>query len=83
MNSTTVRITEETREALRQMAREANAPMQEVLARAVEAYRRQCFLERANDAYAELRADPVAWQEELAERALWDATLADGLEHDE
>ena len=82
MSSTTVRIKLETREALRRLAEEEAEPMQEVLAHAVEAYRRQRFLERANESYAELRADPVAWQAELDERALWDGTLLDGLEND-
>jgi hypothetical protein len=57
--------------------------MQDVLAEAVEAYRRQRFLEGANAEYAALRADPTAWAEEQAERAAWDATLADGLEGEE
>jgi hypothetical protein len=38
------------------------------------------FLEEVNAAYARLRADPKAWQEELAERQLWDRALRDGLE---
>jgi hypothetical protein len=33
-----------------------------------------------NAAYAALRADPVAWQQELAERAAWDVTLMDVFE---
>jgi hypothetical protein len=33
-----------------------------------------------NRAYAVLKADPKAWKEERQERALWDGTLADGLE---
>ena len=80
MGSTTVRIREETREALRQLANEVGEPMQEVLAKAVEVYRRQHILERANAAYAALRADPEAWQSEQQERREWEATLADGLE---
>jgi hypothetical protein len=40
---------------------------------------RQCFLEGVNADFADLRNDPTAWQEELAERATWDCTLADGL----
>lgn len=56
--------------------------MQGVLARAVEAYRRRLFLEAANAEYASLRADPEAWAEELTERKVWDATLADGLHDD-
>jgi len=39
-------MSEETRETLRELAREARRPMQEILADAVEAYRRQRLLER-------------------------------------
>jgi hypothetical protein len=35
-----------------------------------------------NAAYAALRNDPQAWGEELAERALWDRALDDGLQED-
>jgi hypothetical protein len=38
------------------------------------------FLEACNAAYTELKQDPERWQEELEERALWEATLADGLD---
>jgi len=37
------------------------------------------FLETANAAFANLRADPAAWQAEREERALWEGTLADDL----
>jgi hypothetical protein len=77
---TTVRIKEETRAVLRELAKQAHEPMQETLAKAVETYRRQQFLEQASAAYAALRADPEAWRGELEERALWDTTLPDGLE---
>ncbi len=79
MASTTVRIKEETRALLREMSNETNEPMHEILARALEQYRRQLFLERADAEYAALRADPEAWRVEQEERAAWDATLADGL----
>ena len=45
--------------------------------------RYQWLIEETNRAYAALRADPEAWREELAERALWDATLLDGLDANE
>lgn len=80
MVSTTVRVSKETREALRELAEQSGEPMHRVLAKAVEAYRRQRFWEQTNAAYAALRADPEAWQEELQERRDWEATLADGLE---
>ncbi len=82
MATTTVRVTEETHAALRDLAMETGEPMQEVVAKAVEAYRRRLFLEAANADYARLRADPQAWAEELEERRLWDSTLLDGLEDD-
>ena len=44
------------------------------------AARRKKLIQASNEAYAKLRRNPKAWKEELEERALWDATLADGLE---
>jgi bifunctional DNA-binding transcriptional regulator/antitoxin component of YhaV-PrlF toxin-antitoxin module len=44
---------------------------------------RERLLREADEAYAALRADPEAWKEELAERALWERTLMDGLDPDE
>jgi hypothetical protein len=37
------------------------------------------LLDQANAAFARLKQDPQAWAEELAERALWESTLLDGL----
>lgn len=78
MARTTVRMTEETRAVLRELAQESNETMQQVLAKAVKAYRRQGILERTNAAYAALRADQRAWRDLREERAAWDATLTDG-----
>lgn len=44
--------------------------------------RRRQFWEKFNAAYTALREDPEAWKEELEERALWEATLADGLDEE-
>jgi hypothetical protein len=46
---------------------------------AAEELRRRQFLERLNDGYAALRADPRTWQAIEDERGSWDATLCDGL----
>ena len=67
MASTTVRISRETQETLRELAEQAGEPMHKVLSKAVESYRRQYILEKANAAYAALRDNPKAWQEEQAE----------------
>jgi len=80
MSTTTVRISESTRRALRDLARERGVSMAELLDEAVERLRRESVLEQANAAYAALRADPGAWADEQEERAEWEATLSDGLE---
>ncbi|HZB57839.1 MAG TPA: toxin-antitoxin system protein [Actinomycetota bacterium] len=69
-----------THELLHKLAAATGEPLQKVLERAVENYRREQFYAELDAAYARLQADPVAWEEELAERAEWDATLADGLD---
>jgi hypothetical protein len=40
----------------------------------------QRILEQANKAYAEMQKDPLEWKEYQDEVALWDSTLADGLD---
>ena len=79
MNSTTVRVSDETRSTLRELARRTGEPMQTILDRAVAEYRRRCFFAELQDAFSALRNDPDAWAAERAERAEWDATLGDGL----
>jgi hypothetical protein len=51
--------------------------------KAVREFERQRYFEERNAGCARLRADPVEWQAELAERREWDATLADGSGPDE
>ncbi len=82
MESLTLRITKTAHRKLKLLAAHEHMPMQAVLDKAVEAYRRRVFLEGANESYATLRKNPAAWKDLLKERAAWDATLADGLEDD-
>lgn len=79
MSSSTVRVTSETRAAIQELAKESNQSMQALIAGAVEQYRRQLVLQRANASYAALRARPKAWAEEEKERRLWNNSLADNL----
>jgi predicted transcriptional regulator len=79
MAQTTVRVSEATREVLREIARTDGRPMQALLEEAVELLRRRRFLDAVNAGYAAYRADAEGWQEELADREAWDATLVDGL----
>ena len=83
MAGATVKIDAETYAKLKEAAAETGKPMIEVLAKAVEAYRRRAFLEGVNADFAALRENRRAWAEEQSERAAWDATLADDLEGDE
>jgi predicted DNA-binding protein len=76
----TVRVSEHTHATLRNLAAETGEPMQELIAEAVEAFRRRRILELTNTAYAAMRSDPEIWQEELEEREAWDTILRDGLE---
>jgi len=77
MPSTTVRISKGTRETLRDLAAKSGESMHTIIDRAIEEYRRQSFIEKANKAYLALRENPEAWETELKERREWDATLGD------
>src|SRR5262249_12176448 len=83
MPTPTVRISAASHQLLKDLAEQTGQTMMEVLAKALDAYRRKLFFQQLNAGYAELRADPEAWAEHLAERKLWDATLMDGLDPDE
>ena len=80
MSATTIRVSRETHRILRELAKEANVPIGEFLKGVIEDVQRRRLLAEANAAYAALRNDPEAWEEEQRERALWDSTLTDGLE---
>ena len=80
MASETVRIKSETHAKLKELSERSGEAMPVILEKAVEAFRRQRFLEEVNQSFASLRENPRAWSEEVAERHDWDATLADGLE---
>ena len=82
MPSPIVRVSENARRSLGDLAAKMDKPMQAILDEAVEAYRRRCFLREANEAYKALRNDPKVWKAELQERRAWDAALSDGLDED-
>jgi hypothetical protein len=75
-----IRVPDATHSILRELADETGQSMQDILSEAVEEMRRRRMFELANAAYASMRENEDEWQEELAERRLWDKTLADGLE---
>src|SRR5438045_2199135 len=75
-----VRISANSHELLRRMAEEEGESMHAILDKAIERYRRERFLRSANEDYQAVRQAPQAWEPELQERAVWDQTLADGLD---
>lgn len=75
-----VRVSEQSHQHLREMAAQSGEPMQTVLDKALEQYRRQRFLEECHAAYCVLQQDPAAWADYQQELAAWDVTLLDGLE---
>lgn len=79
MKSTTVRIHPRAHTMLRRIAKQSEESMQSTLTKAIELYRRENFLQKANLAFAALRKDPKAWQEELNERGDWDLALLDDI----
>jgi predicted transcriptional regulator len=80
MASMQVRISSATHQILRHLSDEIGESMQTIVEEAIEQYRRRIFLEGLNQDFKTLKQDAQAWQEELAERSLWDNTLLDGVE---
>lgn len=78
--STTVRISNTTKDLLCSIAHEQQLSLQETLDQAVKHYRNQLLLEITNARYKVLRANKKDWNEELREREDWDNTLLDNLE---
>ena len=83
MSTTTVRVSGRTHATLRHLAAATGEPMAQLLERAVERMRVDDFFARLDDAYERVARDPAAAAEEAAERAAWEATLADDIDiHD-
>lgn len=80
MPTRTVRISATAYRTLRKLADADGLSLQAEVDCVVERYRRQRILEEANSAFARMRSDEAAWQEELDERTAWNAALEDGIE---
>ncbi|GEA15468.1 hypothetical protein E308F_17120 [Moorella sp. E308F] len=74
------RISEQALEILKEIAIFTGESRQEILLKALEAYKRQRFLEKANEAFAALKSNPDEWKAEQEEREAWSFTLGDGLD---
>jgi predicted CopG family antitoxin len=79
MSSVNVRISAHSYQVLKSLSKDGRNSMQSVIDQAIEDLRRRKFLEAANAAFSELKANAEEWNEELKERELWETTLMDGL----
>ncbi|HPO12281.1 MAG TPA: toxin-antitoxin system protein [Candidatus Hydrogenedentes bacterium] len=80
MASQLVRISEADHAALSELSKQLGTSMSGVLSEAIRLMRNRELLRRTNEAYAALRRNPKAWQEEKKERAQWESALRDGME---
>jgi hypothetical protein len=80
MPSLNVRISEPAHRVLRELSERQGISMQSLLDEAIERLRREIFLAQTNDAFAALKNNPKAWQQEQEEREIWERTLQDGVD---
>ena len=73
---TTIRVSDSTRKGLRELEEMTGLGPQELVARAVEAFRRHTIIAQSNAAYARARAEGDRFEDMLE----WEATNMDGLE---
>jgi hypothetical protein len=74
--TTTIRVDEQTHAQLLEMSRTSGASLIDTVREAAEALRRQRFARQVSTELAELRKDPDAWQQYVADA---DLALGDGL----
>jgi predicted transcriptional regulator len=75
--STTIQVSEQTRDRFAKLAAETGRPMTQLLAEAADALERRVFLDRFSARYEQLRSDPAAWDEIEAERATESGAVRD------
>jgi predicted transcriptional regulator len=77
MATTTIRISEPTRDRFAKLARATGRPMSQLVEEAAEALERRVFFDQLAGRYESLRTDAKAWSEIEAERILEGGTLRD------
>jgi predicted transcriptional regulator len=77
--STTIRVSEGTRDRFARMADETGRPMRQLVDDAADALERRLFFEQMTVRWDELRRDPEAWADIEAERAGEAGAQRDGL----
>jgi predicted transcriptional regulator len=75
--STTIRVSEPTRDRFAKLAQTTGRPMSQLLDDAADALERRVFFDQLSSRYEALRADANAWSEVEAERAIESGALRD------
>jgi hypothetical protein len=75
--STTIRVSEPTRDRFAKLARATGRPMSQLLDEAADALERRVFFDQLSARYEDLRGDPDSWGEIEAERAAESGALRD------
>ena len=75
--STTIRVSEGTRDRLNALARSTGRPVTQVVEQAVDVLERAVFFEQLNRRYTDLRDDPEQWSELERERDAEESSLGD------
>jgi predicted transcriptional regulator len=75
--STTIRVSEPTRDRFARLAQATGRPMSQLVDEAVDALERRVFFDQLSARYDGLRTDPDAWSEIQAERNVESGALRD------
>jgi hypothetical protein len=75
--STTLRVSEPTRDRFAELSRATGRPMSQLLDEAADALERRLFFDQLTAGYETLRGDPEAWSKVEAERAAESGALRD------
>lgn len=76
--STTIRVSESTRDRFSKLASETGRPMTQLLDEAADALERRLFFDRLDARFNELRSDSDAWAQIESERAQENGAIGDG-----
>lgn len=74
-----VRMDQADKSVLDQLSAKTGESAPRLLHRAVTQLKKDIFFEQMNNAYADLKQDKAAWENEKKERALFENSLKDGL----
>lgn len=75
--STTIRVSDRTRDRFARLADATGRPMSQLVEEAADALERRVFFDQLSDRYDTLHADPDTWSEIEAERGVESGTLGD------